>query len=102
MPNPTPKPWNYLRMSLRTRGISPAECAQFVGVSEAAVRRWISGYSNPRVQQFILLAELLNVRLDKLIYRCPMLVDPENAEEHERYGVPTLPEHRNGKTPAAR
>jgi len=76
----TPKPWHYLRIALRTRGISRKELADILGVSPDTVDRWIYGYSNPRVQTFIELAELLNIRLDKLIYRCPFLVDPKKED----------------------
>ena len=53
-----------LKGLMKERGITNAELADVVGVSEKLVERWCEGLSAPRIDRLILIVKLFGVRVD--------------------------------------
>lgn len=56
-----------LKKLMKERGITNAELADVVGVSEKLVERWCEGLSEPRIDKFILIVDLFDVRADYML-----------------------------------
>ncbi len=56
-----------LKGLMKERGITNAELADVVGVSEKLVERWCEGLSEPRIDKFILIVDLIDVRADYML-----------------------------------
>ena len=56
-----------LKGLMKERGITNAELADVVGVSEKLVERWCEGLSAPRIDRLILIVKLFGVRMDYML-----------------------------------
>lgn len=56
-----------LKGLMKERGITNAKLADVVGVSEKLVERWCEGLSEPRIDKFILIVDLFDVRADYML-----------------------------------
>ncbi len=56
-----------LKGLMKERGITIAKLADVVGVSEKLVERWCEGLSEPRIDKFILIVDLFDVRADYML-----------------------------------
>ena len=68
-----------LRSALRSKRVSQRELAARIGVTEAAVSRYIKGDRFPRADTAAAIADVLSVHTDELLYGTP--VDPTIAHE---------------------
>jgi len=58
---------SFLRSLIRSRGITPSRLAKEIGVSHAAVSRWLSGKDAPSPKSCERLAEYGGVRVEWLL-----------------------------------
>lgn len=58
---------NRLKGLMKERGITNAELADVVGVSEKLVERWCEGVSEPRIDKFVFIVKLFGVRMDYML-----------------------------------
>ena len=56
-----------LKGLMKERGITNAELADVVGVSEKLVERWCEGLSEPRIDKFVFIVKLFGVRMDYML-----------------------------------
>lgn len=56
-----------LKGLMKERGITNAELADVVGVSEKLVERWCEGVSEPRIDKFVLVVKLFGVGIDYML-----------------------------------
>ena len=56
-----------LKKLMKEHGITNAELAKVVGVSESSVERWCEGLSEPRIDKVILIVDLFDVRVDYML-----------------------------------
>lgn len=68
-----------LRALLRAKRVSQRELAARIGVTEAAVSRYVNGDRFPRADTAAAIADVLSVHTDELLYGTP--VDPAIAHE---------------------
>ena len=80
---------NFLYMLRVKNGLTQADIANRLGVTPAAVSKWETGSSKPRVEVLFQLAQLLGVRAEELMagqYIHPELLNPEVVKQiNERY-----------------
>ena len=56
-----------LKKLMKEHGITNAELAKVVGVSESLVERWCEVLSEPRIDKVILIVDLFDVRVDYML-----------------------------------
>lgn len=56
-----------LKGLMKERGITNAELADVVGVSEKLVERWCEGVPEPRIDKFVFIVKLFGVRMDYML-----------------------------------
>lgn len=59
--------WEKIEKVDEEHGITNAELAKVVGVSESLVERWCGGLSEPRIDKVILIVDLFDVRVDYML-----------------------------------
>ena len=69
-----------IREKRKTLGLSQAQVAKEVGVSKVAVCWYVSGERTPNLENFLKLADTLQVSLDELAGREVSVVTSNNAD----------------------
>lgn len=65
-----------LEYIIKKRGISNYKIAKDLGISQSTIKNWITGNSNPTLDKFIELLQLIEVSADYLLFG-----DENNKEE---------------------
>lgn len=56
-----------LKAARESAGFTQESLAELIGVSRTAVARWESGDTEPKIQNLVCLAEILNISTDMLL-----------------------------------
>ena len=65
-----------VRQARKSRGLTQAELAERLEISEMTVRRWESGQRSPRMEEIQKLAEVLKVPVSELLSDSPVPAVP--------------------------